>query len=105
MLPPSCWIFLVRLAAFGDVPSILCMSSSSCCGSAFCQPGVWNSVASCWLCSPSIRFPVLSLGVMPELAQRVEKDLLNIMSSGTIENADILKYYKGNIRIAVKPRK
>ncbi|KAJ7009452.1 hypothetical protein NC653_000207 [Populus alba x Populus x berolinensis] len=29
----------------------------------------------------------------PELVQRVEKDLLNIMAGGTVENADILYYY------------
>ncbi|KAJ6307215.1 TRANSCRIPTION INITIATION FACTOR TFIID 55 KD SUBUNIT-RELATED [Salix viminalis] len=29
----------------------------------------------------------------PELVQRVEKDLLNIMAGGTVDNADILQYY------------
>ena len=38
-----------------------------------------------WLC--------LYYLVQPELVQRVEKDLLNIMAGGTVDNADILQYY------------
>lgn len=40
----------------------------------------------------------------PELVQRVEKDLLNIMTGATVENADILKF-KSNFSIVVQQRK
>lgn len=32
----------------------------------------------------------IMLFLQPELVQRVEKDLVNIMSGGTVENLDIL---------------
>jgi hypothetical protein len=47
-------------------------------------------------CCSFFLFTLLSLLIMsilplqPELVQRVEKDLLNIMAGGTVENADIL---------------
>lgn len=37
-----------------------------------------------------VLIPLLIL--QPELVQRVEKDLLNIMSGVTVENADILSF-------------
>ncbi|TXG68699.1 hypothetical protein EZV62_003634 [Acer yangbiense] len=52
-------------------------------------------------CTNCIIFMFIFCLSIPELVQRVEKDLVNIMTGATIENADILTCYKFNFRIVI----